>query len=105
MRRGAGGRRGRVRRRDSGGAWAGDEGDAALVKAVYDYFADDPHAFEACAIELWSMQAKESVSCVATRRSVDGAGTPTGGTTSVPDTDRIRVPCCRGTHSASEAAS
>jgi AspBHI-like restriction endonuclease len=38
---------------------------AALVETVYEYFADDPYAFEACAIELWSMQAKESVNFVA----------------------------------------
>jgi hypothetical protein len=46
--------------------------DEALIKAVYDYFVDDPYAFEACAIELWSMQAKESVTFIATRRSADG---------------------------------
>jgi hypothetical protein len=46
--------------------------DEALVEAIYDYFADDPYAFEACATELWSMQAKESGNFVATRRSADG---------------------------------
>ncbi len=42
--------------------------DLALVRAIYDYF-EDPYAFEACAIELWSMQAKESVTAT---RAADG---------------------------------
>lgn len=65
--------------------------DEALVKAVYDYFADDPYVFEACAIELWSMQAKESVTFVATRRSADGGRDAYGWYYVGPDTDRIRL--------------
>jgi hypothetical protein len=67
------------------------KGGAALVKAIYDYFADDPYEFEACAIELWSMQAKESVTFVATRRSVDGGRDAYGWYHVGPATDRIRL--------------
>ena len=65
--------------------------DEALVKAVYDYFADDPYAFEACAIELWSMQAKESVTFVATRRSADGGRDAYGHYYVGPEPDRVRL--------------
>lgn len=65
--------------------------DAALVATIYDYFADDPYAFEACAIELWSMQAKESVSFVATRRAADGGRDAYGWYHIGPDADRIRL--------------
>jgi hypothetical protein len=65
--------------------------DEALVKTIYDYFADDPYAFEACAIELWSMQAKESVNFVATRRSADGGRDAYGWYHIGPDSDRIRL--------------
>lgn len=67
------------------------EQDAALVKAIYDYFADDAYAFEACAVELWSMQAKESVNFVATRRSADGGRDAYGWYHIGPETDRIRL--------------
>jgi hypothetical protein len=65
--------------------------DEALVKAVYDYFVDDPYAFEACAIELWSMQAKEPVEFVATRRSVDGGRDAYGSYQLGPSSDRIKL--------------
>ena len=64
---------------------------AALVQVIYDYFADDPYGFEACAIELWSMQAKESVNFVATRRSADGGRDAYGWYHLGPDSDRIRL--------------
>jgi hypothetical protein len=65
--------------------------DEALVKAIYDYFAEDPHAFEACAIELWSMQSKESVNFIATRRSTDGGRDAYGWYYLGPESDRIRL--------------
>ncbi len=65
--------------------------DAALVRTVYRYFADDPYAFEACAVELWRMQSKESVSFVATRRSADGGRDAYGWYHMGPDSDRIRL--------------
>jgi hypothetical protein len=64
---------------------------AALVQTVYNYFVDDPYSFEACAIELWSMQAKESVTFVATRRSADGGRDAYGWYHLGPDSDRIRL--------------
>lgn len=45
--------------------------DAALVQAVYEYFKPDPHSFEALAIELWKMSAREDIAVEATRRSRD----------------------------------
>jgi len=65
--------------------------DETLVGTIYDYFADNPYAFEACAIELWSMQAKESVNFVATRRSADGGRDAYGWYHLGPDSDRIRL--------------
>ncbi len=67
------------------------EEDGALVEAIYDYFVDNPYAFEGCAIELWSMQAKESVNFVATRRSADGGRDAYGWYHLGPDRDRIRL--------------
>jgi hypothetical protein len=68
------------------------DGDKALVGAVYDYFKDDPFAFEACAIELWRMLAKEAVTFVAgTRRSVDGGRDAIGLYSLGPDGDRIHL--------------
>ena len=67
------------------------EKDEALIEAVYDYFVEDPHAFEACAIELWSMQAKESVTFVATRRSADGGRDAYGHYYVGPEPDRVRL--------------
>jgi hypothetical protein len=65
--------------------------DETLVKAIHEYFADDPYAFEACAIELWSMQAKESVTFVATRRSADGGRDAYGHYIVGPDPDRVKL--------------
>ena len=65
--------------------------DAALVAAIYGYFADDPYAFEACAIELWRMQAREAVTFVATRRSADGGRDAYGWYHLGPVADRIRL--------------
>ena len=65
--------------------------DAALVRAIYDYFSNDPYAFEACAIDLWKMQAKEAVTFVATRRSSDGGRDAYGWYFLGPGKDRIRL--------------
>lgn len=66
-------------------------GGAALVQVIYDYFRDDPHAFEACAVDLWKMQAKESITFVATRPSVDGGRDAFGWYYLGPEADRIRL--------------
>jgi Restriction endonuclease AspBHI N-terminal/Restriction endonuclease len=63
--------------------------DEALVKAIYDYFVDDSYGFEACAIELWKMQARESVTYVATRQSVDGGRDAYGDYYLGPEPDRV----------------
>jgi len=65
--------------------------DAALVRAVYDYFEPDPYRFEKCAIELWKMTAKEAVTVTATRRSRD-SGRDAYGTLSLGTAgDRIHL--------------
>jgi hypothetical protein len=66
--------------------------DAALVRAVYEHFNRDPHRFEACAMELWRMLAKESVSQItATRRSADGGRDAFGLYSIGPAGDRIHL--------------
>ena len=65
--------------------------DEELVTAIRDYFATDPYAFEACAIELWRMQAREPITFVATRRSADGGRDAFGWYHVGPDADRIRL--------------
>ncbi len=65
--------------------------DARLLRVLYDYFADDPYEFEACAVELWRMQAAEAVTYVATRRSADGGRDAYGWYHVGPPADRIRL--------------
>ncbi len=65
--------------------------DRALLHVVYDYFKDDPYAFEECAVELWRMQATEAVTFVATRRSSDGGRDAYGWYSLGPASDRIRL--------------
>ena len=65
--------------------------DAELLRVLYDYFTDDPYEFEACAVELWRMQAAESVTYVATRRSADGGRDAYGWYHVGPSADRIRL--------------
>ena len=61
------------------------------MQAIYDHFSPDPYRFEACAIELWKMAAKESVSVIATRRSRD-SGRDAYGTYSIgPSGDRVHL--------------
>jgi hypothetical protein len=67
------------------------EKDEALIGVIYDYFFHDPYAFEACAIELWRMQADEPVTFVATRRSVDGGRDAYGWYFIGPKQDRIKL--------------
>jgi hypothetical protein len=69
-----------------------DPGDAELVRAVYEHFKPDPYAFEACAMELWKMLARESVTqLTATRRSVDGGRDAVGLYSLGPMGDRIHL--------------
>lgn len=66
-------------------------GDRALLNVVYEYFADDPHQFEACAIELWRMLAPAPTAFVATRRSADGGRDAYGWLFLGPTEDKIRL--------------
>jgi hypothetical protein len=67
-------------------------GDKALVASIYNYFKHDPFAFEACAIELWRMLAKEAVTFIeGTRRSVDGGRDAIGRYGLGPEGDRIHL--------------
>jgi hypothetical protein len=65
--------------------------DAALVQALYEHFSPDPYRFEACAIELWKMAAKESVSVVATRRTRDSGRDAYGIYSIGPSGDRVHL--------------
>lgn len=66
--------------------------DETLVREVYEYFKDDPYAFEACAMELWRMLAKEAVTQITgTRRSRDGGRDAVGLYSIGPGTDRIHL--------------
>ena len=67
------------------------ERDAELLGVIRDYFRTDPYAFESCAIELWRMHAREPITFVATRRSVDGGRDAYGWYYIGPDADRIRL--------------
>jgi hypothetical protein len=66
-------------------------GDAALVAAVYEYF-EDGYAFELCAMELWRMLAKDSVSQMSgTRAVVDGGRDAVGLYSLGPAGDRVHL--------------
>jgi hypothetical protein len=65
--------------------------DAALVRAIYEHFAPDPYRFEACAIELWKMTAREAVTVTATRRSRDSGRDAYGTLALGPAGDRIQL--------------
>lgn len=65
--------------------------DSALVATLYEHFRDAPHGFEACAIELWKLLARQPVAFVATRRSSDGGRDAYGWYSIGPDADRIRL--------------
>lgn len=66
--------------------------DRSLVEAVIDHYADDPYAFEACAMELWKMLARESVTSItATRRTADGGRDAVGLYSLGPSGDRIHL--------------
>jgi len=65
--------------------------DEELLETVRGYFRSDPYSFELCAVELWRMQAREPITFVATRRSVDGGRDAYGWYHIGPDGDRIRL--------------
>lgn len=65
--------------------------DSELLDVLRSYFRHDPYAFEACAIELWRMQAKEPIVFVATRRSADGGRDAYGWYQIGPADDRIQL--------------
>jgi Restriction endonuclease AspBHI N-terminal/Restriction endonuclease len=66
--------------------------DRPLVQAIIDHYSSDPHAFERCAMELWKMLARESVTSItATRRSADGGRDAFGLYSIGPPPDRIHL--------------
>jgi hypothetical protein len=66
--------------------------DRPLVSAIYDHYRDQPHNFEACAIELWKLCADDSVTEVtATRPSADGGRDAFGHYSVGPADDRIHL--------------
>jgi hypothetical protein len=68
------------------------DADAALVRVITDHFQGMHHEFEACAIELWRMMAKEAVSFIeGTRRSRDGGRDAIGQYSLGPQADSIHL--------------
>jgi hypothetical protein len=66
--------------------------ESAMVQALVDHFSPDPYRFEECAVELWRMIAKESVSTItATRRSADGGRDAFGLYSIGPPGDRVHL--------------
>lgn len=67
-------------------------GDEALVAAIYEHYAPHPHSFEACAMELWKMLGKESISrIIPTRPTADGGRDAYGVYSIGPPGDRIHL--------------
>jgi AspBHI-like restriction endonuclease/restriction endonuclease len=62
-----------------------------ILSMIYTRFKDKPHGFEACAIELWKMLSRESVSVEATPMSADGGRDGIGLLSLGPHTDRIHL--------------
>lgn len=66
--------------------------DLPLVQAVIDHYRDNRYGFERCAMELWKMLARESVTSItATRRSADGGRDAFGLYSIGPEGDRIHL--------------
>jgi hypothetical protein len=64
---------------------------ADLLAVVKAYFEDDPHGFEACAVELWKMLSPATGRCELTRRSRDGGRDAVGVYELGPKADRVAV--------------
>lgn len=70
-------------------------GDEALVAAIHAHYSSNPHGFEACAMELWKMLAKDAVSQISgTRPSADGGRDAVGLYSIGPPGDRIHLDFC-----------
>lgn len=67
------------------------EGAVSVLDTVRGYFADDPYAFEACAVELVRMLDRNVVSCDLTRPWRDGGRDALGEYAIGPLSDPIRV--------------
>jgi hypothetical protein len=65
--------------------------DRPLLDAIYSHYADAPHRFEACAIELWRMVAAEPIEVTPTRPSADGGRDGYGRYSIGPPGDRIPI--------------
>jgi Restriction endonuclease AspBHI N-terminal/Restriction endonuclease len=68
------------------------EGDRQLLEEVINHYASDPYGFELCAMELWRMLARDSVtSMTGTRRSADGGRDAVGLYSIGPPGDRVHL--------------
>ena len=65
--------------------------DAALLAEIHAHFARDPHAFEACASEIWQLIAPASDEIVQTRPSRDGGRDAVGTYRLGPGSDPIKI--------------
>jgi hypothetical protein len=66
--------------------------DRPLIDAIYQHYSPQPHRFEACAMELWRMLAKEAVTDMTpTPPSSDGGRDAFGRYSLGPEADRIEL--------------
>lgn len=68
-----------------------DREGTAILAAIHRWFADDPHGFEACAVELWRMMAPATGRVELTPRSRDGGRDAVGQYVLGPAADRVGV--------------
>lgn len=63
----------------------------AVLRTVYEYFRDDPFAFEACAARIWQMQAPRVARYDLTRRTRDGGRDAVGYYALGPLSDQVEL--------------
>lgn len=62
-----------------------------IIDTVYSHFIDNPHAFEACAVEIWRMLAPATGKCDVTQKSRDGGRDAYGEYLLGPIADHVAV--------------
>jgi hypothetical protein len=77
--------------RDRGSQTPTDEGGRRIVAAIHQWFAERPHDFEICAVEVWRMIAPATGRAELTRPSRDGGRDAVGEYKLGPPGDRIAL--------------
>src|SRR5205085_4739116 len=60
-------------------------------QAIVSHFADEPTAFEPCAVKVWQMMARAASGVVITRAVVDGGRDAIGSYVLGPADDRVKL--------------